>query len=241
MNFEGLERELLAIKQKQRKEEEKLLHEVNRILTNDLYTGKNVLNNLKNYQKLEELVEEDFVEAELVFKLSEIKELALLYRLKFLDSQCYKHEFPPEVVMKVEEFNEANKKNLKGYKILGTDQFFNNKSKDHAMLFAPTDLGNYCLITSWGVPLKKSRKWVNWPLRNIENLFISLLIFTLIVTLLLPTNLITLDRKATYWCGYRIGVFFHLFIFFMGFTVYWAFAFSRNLSSQYWNRKSNFG
>ncbi|HRH10243.1 MAG TPA: hypothetical protein PLU73_01960, partial [Bacteroidia bacterium] len=58
--------ELNKIRDKQRREEEKLLHEVNRILVNDLYTGKNVLNNLKNYHKLEELVEEDFVEPGLV-------------------------------------------------------------------------------------------------------------------------------------------------------------------------------
>lgn len=236
-----LQNELNKIRSEQRKEEEKLLHEVNRILVNDLYTGKNVLNNLKNYQQLEELVEEDFADLDKIYKLSEIRQLAITYRLKFLDSQQYKFDFPLEVLMCLEDFNKTHRKNIKGFKLLGTDDFFRNKKGDLAMLFAPTDLGNYCLIHQWGIPLSRKRKILNWPLRNIENLFISLLIFTGIVTLILPTELITLDRKATYWCGYRAGVFFHLLIFFMGFTVYWAFAFSRNLSSQLWNREKNFG
>lgn len=233
--------ELNKIRDTQRREEEKLLHEVNRILVNDLYTGKNVLNNLKNYHKLEELVEEDFVEPGLVYKISEIKELAINYRLKFLDSQQFKFEFPLEVLLSLEDFNRTHKKNLKGFKLLSSDNFFKKNTGDLAMLFAPTDLGNYCLIHQWGMPYSNKRKVLNWPLRNIESLFITLLFFTLIVTLILPTNLITLDRKATYWCGYRAGVFFHLLIFFMGFTVYWAFAFSRNLSSQLWDREKNFG
>jgi hypothetical protein len=96
-------------------------------------------------------------------------------------------------------------------------------------------------VHQWGEPLKWHRKYVNWPLRNIENLFITLLVFTGIVTLSLPTYLITLDRKATYWCGYRIGVFFHLLIFFMGFTVYFTFAFSRNLGTSVWDSEQGLG
>ena len=167
--------------------------------------------------------------------------MAINYRLKFLDSQQYKFDFPLEVLLSLEDFNRTHKKNLKGFKLLSSDNFFKKNTGDLTMLFAPTDLGNYCLIHQWGKPYNNKRKVLNWPLRNIENLFITLLIFTLIVTLILPTNLITLDRKATYWCGYRVGVFFHLLIFFMGFTVYWAFAFSRNLSSQLWDREKNFG
>jgi hypothetical protein len=233
---------LVKIRVKQRKEEEKLLYEVNRILVNDQFSKKNVLSNLKNYQKLDELVSEDTVDAALIYKLSEIKDLALKFRLKFLESKCYKPEYPEEVIIRLDEFNSENKKNNKGYKVLGTNASFKeSKNNDICMLFAPTDLGNYYLVYYWGEQFKWHRKLLSWPIKNIENLFLFLISFTLIVTLLLPTNLITLDRSATYWCGYRIGVFFHLLIFFGGFTVYFTFAFAKNLSSIYWDRESNFG
>ena len=51
------------------------------------------------------------------------------------------------------------------------------------------------------------------PLKNFENLFKTVLLYTLIVTLIIPTPLITLDSEATYWSGYRAAAFMHLLIF----------------------------
>lgn len=220
---------------------EKILSDAKRILHAEAFRGKNILNNLKHYSKLSEVLNEDDVDGLNVFSMEQIKEIALTYRLRFIDSQCYKYDFPYECILKLDHLNLTHQKNIKGMKLLGTDKFFKTKgNEDIAVLFAPTDQGNYYLVHQWGKPLHPLRKLSSWPFRNIENLFISLMIFTLIVTLCLPTYLITLDRKATYWCGYRAGVFFHLLIFFMGFTTYFTFAFSRNLGTMMWNRERDF-
>jgi len=237
-----IENELLKFKSKTRREEDNLIEEVDRILHESVFNQKNVLDNLKNYNKSFEVIDEEDVDPSLVFKLSEIKAIALKYRLRFLDSQCYKFDFPYESVLKIEDLNSVFRKSLTGFKVLGTTKFFNKKNNnDCALLFVPTNLGNYYLIHKWGEELKWYREYINWPIKNIENLFVSIIVATLIITLSLPTYLITLDRKATYWCGYRIGVFFHLLIFNMGVTTYITFSFSKNLTTGIWNSDKDFG
>jgi len=242
MNGVDLLVKLAKCKEKKSREAEQVIHEVNRILNKDLYSEKNILNNLKHYNKLNELINEEEVDETLVFKLSEIKEIALTYRLRFADSQCYRFEFPYESVLKIEYLDSVFNKSLKGFKVLSTGGFFKDeKNTDSALLFAPTSSGNYYLVHKWGKELKWYRKYINWPLKNIENLFISLLVLTLIVAISLPISWITYDSSVPYWCNYRIGIFFHLFIFNMGFTAYFTFAFGRNLGTMNWNSDKDFG
>jgi hypothetical protein len=233
--------ELLKFKSKTRREEDNLLEEVERILQEHAFDQKNVLDNLKSYQKAFELIEEEDVDPNLIFKVSEIRAIALKHRLRFLDSQCYKYDFPYEAILKIDYLNNEHRKALKGFKLLSTSNFFKDKSNcDCALLFAPTNLGNYYLIHKWGTELKWQRQLLTWPLKNIENLFITLIVATAIIAITLPTELITLDRKAEYWCAYRIGIFFHLLIFNMGVTAYITFSFSKNLSTGIWNESKDF-
>lgn len=238
----NIQKELSKARLKIRREEDHLLREVDRILHNSAFNQKNVLDNLKHYNQSFELIDEEDVDHDQIFSLPEIKTIAIKHRLRFIDSQAYKRDFPYEAILKIEDLNAAYKKSLKGFKMLGTPKFFSGKkSTDEALLFAPTNLGNYYLVHRWGTPLNWSRPYKSWPLKNIETLFLTLIITTLIITMCLPTYLITLDRRATYWCAYRIGIFFHLFIFNMGVTAYVTFAFSKNLSSSVWNDDKELG
>jgi hypothetical protein len=90
-------------------------------------------------------------------------------------------------------------------------------------------------VHSWGNELKWYKKYAYFPLRTFETLFATIALFTLLVDLILPVELITLDRSAPYWCGYRIATYFHLLIFFSGFTAYTTFAFHFNFSKSNWN------
>lgn len=234
--------QLNSYKEKNDREADQVLQEVSRILNKDLYSEKNVLNNLRNYNRLAELVDEDEVEPQYIYRLSDIRAIAIKYRLRFADSQRYKFDFPFEAVLKIDELNEEHHKTLRGFKILTTrKRFVKENSRDVALLFAPTSNGNYYLVHAWGRELPWHRGISSWPMRTIETLMLTVFMFTLMITLLLPTELITLDRKATYWCGWRLGVFFHLLIFNSGFTTYLTFAFGRNLSSAIWNSDSDLG
>ena len=234
--------ELATHKNKSEKDAERVLSEVNRILNQELFTEKNILNNLRNYNKLSEVIDEEEVEASNIFSTSEIKEIAIKFRLRFIDSQHYKFDYPYESVLRIEYLNDFHKKNLKGFKVLGTTTFFKKKDNaDNALLFAPTNHGNFYLVHNWGKPLNWQRKYLNWPIKNIENLFLTIILSTLFIAISLPTSLITYDTKIPYWSTYRIGVFFHLFIFNLGVTAYITFAFSKNLSASIWNSERDFG
>lgn len=241
--FEGtdIEQELIRLRQGMRSEEDKLLSEAKRILKKDLFTDAKILENLTQYNRAFEVIDEEDVDAELIFTLAEIKKLAVLYRLKFLDSKLYKLEIPYEAVLKIKYIDEKYNKEIKLFKILSLPEFFTTgASKTSAVLFAKTNYDNYYLVHRWGNNLKRSRLLKFWPLRYFENLFLSILAITLIITLSLPTRLISLDPHAVYWSGYRAAAFFHLLIFNMGVTTYFTFAFSKNFSSSIWNSERDF-
>ncbi len=234
--------ELSKLKSKTRSKEDDLITEANRILSNDLFSEKKILNNLKHYNTSFELVDEEDVDSSMIFKISEIKKIALQYRLKFIDSQYFKDEIPYEAILKIKHINLKYHKDLKGFKILAPLEAFKKDGlKQPAILLAPTNLGNYYIIHKWGNDFKWHRKLFSWPLKNFDHLFGAVLIYNLIVTLCIPTSLITLDATATYWCGYRAAAFMHLLIFHCGVTAYITFAFGKNLSSITWNHYRDFG
>jgi hypothetical protein len=233
--------DLIRLKTENGKPEDELLNEVHKILSESVFNEKNILNNLKSYQKSFEQLDEDDLNKNHIFKTEELKKYAIKNRLKFLDSQNYQFDVPYEAILKIKHLNQSQGKNLDGFKIMGDSEGFNKKiSNANFVLFAPTKYGNYYLIHSWGTKFKWYKKLSAFPLRNFETLAITILVFVLIVTLSLPTYLITLDRSATYWCGYRIATYFHLLIFFSGVAAYILVGFNKRFNGQVWQLKSDF-
>lgn len=241
--FEGVDlgNQLLRQRTRRGKEEERLLAEANRVLKEDLFAEDKILENLRQYNKAFEKLDEEDVDKEYIFSLSEIRQVAITYRLKFLDLSLFKPEVPPEAHFKIEELNREHYKELKFFKILAPAESFTETSQGvNAMLFIETNYDNYYLVHRWGNKLKWNRKFKAWPLRSFESLILTVAVITLLITLALPTHLITLDEKAEYWSGYRGAAFFHLLIFNMGVTVYFAFTFAKNFSNTIWNRYRDF-
>lgn len=241
--FEGVDlgNQLLRQRTRRGKEEERLLAEANRVLKEDLFAEDKILENLRQYNQAFEKLDEEDVDKELIFSLSEIRQVAVTYRLKFLDSGLFKPEIPPEAHLKIEELNRELYKELKYFKILAPAESFTGASQGlNAMFFIETNYDNYYLVHRWGNKLKWNRKLKSWPLQRFENLVLTVALITLVITLALPTHLITLDEKAEYWSGYRGAAFFHLLIFNMGVTVYFAFTFAKNFSTTIWNRYRDF-
>lgn len=228
--------ELLKTRVKKRNQEDVLIDEVKNILSSDLLKENKILSNLKFYNKSFELLDESEVDKRFIFSVDEVKKICIKYRLRFLDSQYYRNEFPYEAVLKIKDLNTLYHKDLKGFKILAPAKAFSKKEKNlPGLLFAPTFNGNYYLIHSWGKHYKWYQKFLLFPAQTFETLLLSIALFVLILALSLPVELITLDRSAPYWCGYRIATYFHLLIFFCGFTAYATFAFNKNFSKSNWN------
>lgn len=241
--FSGLsiDNELAKYRQKMRTEDEVLIQEVNKILQKDLLSDKKILDNLKHYNKSFHVLNEDECDPKYIFTLSEIRQIAIHLKLRFLDSSIFKGDIPYEAILKIKDLNRQHVKELNDFRVLSTFTAFSNRSNtEQKALFALTDTNTYYLIHTWGDTLPWYRKLTHWPLRNFETLFVSLLIITCILALGLPTSLISLDPKAEYWSGWRIATFFHLLIFNMGVTAYITFTFSKNFHSSLWNSNKDF-
>lgn len=228
--------QLEKVRAKNRQHEDILLNEVKNILSADLLKENKILNHLKFYNEAFELVDETDVDYSLIYTTKEIKKTCIDYRLRFIDSQFFKNEIPYEAVLKIKDFNLKYRKDLKRFKILApVKAFMRGENKLPCLLFVETLNGNYFLIHSWGENLKWNRVLMSFPFRSIETLFLTVALFTLLVDISLPVQLITLDRTAPYWCVYRVATYFHLLIFFSGFTTYGMFAFHKHFSSSDWN------
>lgn len=230
--------ELVKLNQRSLREEDLIIEEVNKIYSDSLFNKRDLLNNLSNYNNSFSLLNETDIETKNIFSLKALKKICVRLRLKFLDIEDFKGAIPYEAQLKINSLNKLQGKDLKVFKILADEKSFAKENVNAGFaLFARTVYGNYYLIHSWGGKLKWYKKITAFPLRNFESLVLSLICFTLIVTLSLPTYLITLDKSATYFCNYRIGVYFHLLIFFGGFSAYYIVGFKKGFSESCWLEK----
>lgn len=221
--------------------EDKLLLEANKLIKRDLYRNKQLLENLEKYNKSFEILDEEILDKANIYQLYEIKKLAVIYRLKFLETKSYRSEIPYTAVLKTDYLNELNRKEINSFKILApAEAFLSSKTEQCTLLFAKTNEENYYLIHQWGKNLSWYRKWLYLPLQRFENLVTTVFLITLTLTLCLPTSLITLDDTADYWSGYRAAAFFHLLIFNFGVTVYFTFTLAKNFSDAIWNQIKDF-
>jgi hypothetical protein len=235
-NSINIRTELLKQKKNSLKKTDFVLDEVNKILKAELFKEHNILNNLKSYNKSFALLDEEGLDETPIFRKEEIKDICVKYRLRFVDSQKFKGHFPYEAVLKIKDLNKHQGKDLEGFKILAAPSVIKDKNNaGQILIFAPTIYGNYYLIHSWGQELKWMHKILSFPLRNFETLGCCLILLALITDLCIPTRHITLDRDATYWCAYRFAVFFHLLIFYSGFTIYILFGFNKPFSGSLWD------
>ena len=233
--------QLKKVREKTRSAQEELVSEAHRILRNDLHSERKVLDHLDTYGKRFQVLDEEEVDSGSVFTFAEIRAIAIRQRLKLLNSSEYKPGLPDEALLRVRDLERTYRKELRGFRVLAFPRAFSDNGDDHvALLFAPTNHDNLYLVHRWGKKPHWTRQMIYWPLRSFENLVSTLILFTLALTLALPTWLITLDSSATYWSGYRAAAFMHLLIFNAGITAYITFAFSRNFSSSVWNRKRDF-
>lgn len=232
----ALLRELLQLKN-QKNDEENLLLEVRNIVKRSLYNLSNISDNLDMYSQRLYFLDDEELDENLIFTLEEIENICIKYRMHFANYEYYKNSIPSVAEVKLEYLNDTYQKKLNHLKIISYRENFlqPNHHKNYGILFAPTLNGHYYLIHQWGHPIPKYRKYLWFPLRSFETLAISIILFTLVVDLILPTYLITLDHTATYWSGYRLGVFFHLLIFFSGLTMFIVVAFFKNVSKNIWH------
>tara|TARA_B100001250_G_scaffold406186_1_gene424821 strand:- start:965 stop:1639 length:675 start_codon:yes stop_codon:yes gene_type:complete len=168
-----------------------------------------------------------------IYHINQIKKVCIDYRLRFLNIKYFKNKIPYHALNQIKLLEKEHNISISDYKIMAPSKLFKLVRKDDPLLFAPLGNGYYYLVYKWGNDLKPLRKILMWPLKNIKNLFITIFILTLILTLITPQNLFTKNpSSSTFWLLYFFNLKAVMFIFF-----FYAISMGKNFSKFIWNSK----
>ena len=177
--------------------------------------------NKKNDHKNNQL-KFDKMESKNIFHKDTIKKICVRYRLRFLDSNLFKGEYPKNITRIITDLESKHDTNLSNFKI---------KSPDDPILFVPIGNDYFYLVHKWGKEFNKLRKLMVLPFKNIDNLTIfSILVsifFALVGKLVMPSL-----TSSEVFILFLFLVKGFIFIFF-----YMFFLTRRNFSESNWNSK----
>lgn len=178
-----------------------------------------------NQLKFEEM------ETKNIFHKDTIKKICIRYRLRFLDSNLFKGEYPKNITKIISDLEKKHDTNLNNFMIMAPSKLFKIKSPDDPILFVPIGNDYYFLIHKWGEEFNYLRKLLVLPFKNIDNLTIfSVLVsvfFALLGKLFVPS--LTFSEVFILFLFLIKGF---IFIFF-----YTFFLTRKNFSESIWNSK----
>lgn len=207
-----------------------------------MFTSTNILDELNSvrstaYQS-KELPQEnafsiDLIESDRVYHISQIKEICIDFRLRFLDATLYKGTFPAEAVDEIKRIEATHQTNLSNLKMVAPAKLFKLENADDPLLFAPMGNGYFYLIHKWGDDLHPMRKWLMWPVKNVINMCVAILLVSLVVSFFVPLNLFTPNPTTADF----LLIFFFMFKSLAAIVIYYTFARGKNVSKAIWNSK----
>jgi len=224
---------------RERGTQQQLLNEVHRILNESSEKDADVLKRLNQNSDETVISSDQLNEAEKarIFRLEEIKNLCIKYRLRFLDSSCFKQEYPYQAISEIRAFEKKYSVRIRQFCIVAPDHSFKleNINKD-PLLFARLSDNTYYLIHQWGDDLAWYKRYTLWPLRSFRNIFISLWMLAAGISFLIPSAVVNvLNFEAEIYL--RLWLTVHIFIGLFGFTIWGGMTFDKYLSNQNWNSK----
>ncbi len=170
-----------------------------------------------------------------IFHINQIRNVCINYRLRFLDIKYFKNKIPNEAFNQINLLEIKHNCSISDFKIMAPSKLFKLNRKDDPLLFVPIVNGYYYLIYKWGDDLMPMRKILMWPLKNIKNLFFTILSITLIITLITPQNLFTKNpTNSTFWLLYFFNLKAVMFVLF-----FYGISMGKNFSEFIWNSKYN--
>ena len=229
----NIEEKLAALKGKTSSETD-ILNQVYYILEKDKKEEKRISKELK---KPEEVTSNHFVfdklETERIFHLSQIREICIDYRLRFLNSKYFKGKIPQAAISEIKRLEKLHGTEIGGFKIMAPSKLFKLEDKDDPLLFAPIGNGYYYLIHKWGNDLHPLRKLLVWPFKNVVNLGLTTLVISYLVTLLVPSGLFSKNNTSAEF----LMMFFFMFKSIAAIVIFYGFALGKNFNPVIWNSK----
>lgn len=218
-----------------KKTEEELLDEVKAILSKVQKDHSRIDGNLNDsISNIDgNLFDFDLLDSDKIFHVSQIKNVCIDYRLRFLDTKYFKGKIPVEAFSKIRELEKEHNTELKGFKIIAPSKLFKLEDKDDPLLFAPMGNDYYYLIHKWGNDLNPFRKLMMWPFKNVGNLIFLMILVSYLTTLLIPNGLFSKSNSVA-----EFGIlFFFMFKSIVAIGIFYGFAMGKNFSPAIWNSK----
>ena len=197
------------VKEKRKSSSEEVLRDAVSLINSESKKEKNILRRIQNPSSFRIKHPVSVVLSKDIFTSEQIKNIAIRYRLRFLDSKLFKGEIPYEAILKVKELEKKHQVKFSEFKILAPASLFKleDRNKD-PLLFAkiepilfslPEGKGvsplrgdergaSYLLIHKWGNDLNGFRKVLAFPLRTIKNFVLTFLALSLLITLAVPVD-----------------------------------------------------
>ena len=173
----------------------------------------------------------DEMETKNIFHKDTIKNICVRYRLRFLDSNLFKGDYPKNITKIISDIEKKHDTKLINFMIMAPSKLFKIKSPDDPILFVPIGNDYYYLIHKWGEEFNYLRKLLVLPFKNIDNLTVfSVLVsvfFAFLGKLFIPS--LTLSEVFILFLFLVKGF---IFIFF-----YTFFLTRKNFSESIWNSK----
>ena len=171
------------------------------------------------------------METKNIFHKDTIKSICVQYRLRFLDSNLFKGDYPNNITKVISDIEKKHETTLNNFMIMAPSKLFKIKSPDDPILFVPLGNDYYYLIHKWGEEFNYLRKLLVLPFKNIDNLTVfSILVsvfFALVGKLFMPSL-----TSSEVFILFLFLVKGFIFIFF-----YMFFLTRRNFSESIWNSK----
>jgi hypothetical protein len=175
----------------------------------------------------------DLLETSRIYHLDQIRAICIDYRLRFLDLTYFKPQLPEEAKSAISDLEDAHETRVEGMKILAPSRLFKLEDKDDPLLFVPMGNNYFYLIHKWGNDLHPLRRILVWPFKNVVNLTLCVLLFSYLLTLLVPNGLFSRnDSAAEFWI-----IFFFMFKSVAAIVIYYGFAMGKNFNPAIWNSK----
>ena len=173
----------------------------------------------------------EMMETKNIFHKETIKNICIRYRLRFLDSNLFKADYPKNITTIISDIEKKHDTKLNNYMIMAPSKLFKIKSPDDPILFIPIGNDYFYLIHKWGEEFNYLRKLLVLPFKNIDNLTIfSVMVsvfFAFLGKLIIPS--LTLSEVFILFLFLVKGF---IFIFF-----YTFFLTRKNFSESIWNSK----
>lgn len=173
----------------------------------------------------------ELLESQAIFHISHIKELCVRYRLRFLETEFFKGDYPAEAITKIHEFERDHNTQLSNFKIVAPASLFRLKKADDPLLFTPLGNDYYYLLYQWGNDLHPLRRLKYWAVKSVDTLIVTVLGVCLLFTALSYTFFFRQESSV----GYFILLFFFYFKGAVGLGLFYGIALGKNFSKYAWN------